>query len=65
MKPEGPYQSPWTTGDWFLVSTIQGAQVCYSVVQNGHQAHEGTIFTTVHTAHTFLKDNGFKKGDQS
>lgn len=59
MTPAGPYRSLWTTGDWFLVSTVQGGEICYSVVQNGLQAHEGTVFSTLRASHTFLKENGF------
>jgi len=59
VKPQGPYTSPWTTGDWFLVSTVQANEVCYSVVQNGRQPREGTIVPTIHVARSFLKDNGF------
>lgn len=58
--PEGPYHSPWTTGDWYLVSTLRNDEVAYAVVRNGQQAHEGTLFLTHRDARTYLRDNGFK-----
>jgi len=60
MVPEGPYRSQWTTGDWFLVSTVQADAICFSVVKNGRQPHEGTLFPKTRAARAFLKDNGFK-----
>jgi hypothetical protein len=59
MRPEGPFTSPWTTGDWYLVSTLTGNDIVYSVVQNGSQPREGTLFPSYKNARMFLRENGF------
>lgn len=59
MKPQGPYISPWTTKQHWLISSVLHNCIIFAVVQNGQQAREGTIFPTLRDGKTFLRDNGF------
>jgi hypothetical protein len=58
MTPIGPYISPWTTTDHYIVSFWNGS-VTYSVVPNGVQANEGIKCLSLRAAYSFLSDNGF------
>lgn len=59
--PEGPYTSPTTTGNWYLVETVHNGQHVWSVVRDGQQPNQGLISPTRRDALAWLRDNGYVK----
>lgn len=57
----GPFQSPWTTGDWFMVRDVRHGAAVTVVVRNGQQRHESDLaFATKREARAWLADNGYQ-----
>lgn len=59
-KMRGPWRSPWSTGDWYLVTDLRYSQVVWVAVQNGCQRDEFPAHATRRDAIAWLKDNGYQ-----
>lgn len=58
--PQGPFVSEGTVGDFYLARTVIRNHIVFSVVENGKQPWEGTIFPRLQLARDYLKANGFR-----
>lgn len=54
------WRRPDNVGEFFLVRTVIRNHIVFSVVENGKQAWEGTIFPRLQNAKTYLEENGFR-----
>ncbi len=59
MTPIGPFASPWTKADFFIVSEFRHGQEIILTVPNGAQRSEGMPHASLRDAKQWLKDNGF------
>jgi len=61
MAPQGPYISPWTKEEYYIISSVVGQDIVYVFVANGKQASEGMRFPDMKAVCSYISDNGFNR----
>jgi uncharacterized protein len=58
-SPEGPYFSKWSSKPSFVLQTLIRGKPTVVIVTQGQQPSDGTVFPNMHSAKSWLRENGY------